>query len=151
GLVSISELFVRGPWSFFTLRFLLGAAEAGFFPGIIFYFTYWFPGPERARAVAQFSTASMAAGIVGAPLSGALLSLRGAWRLDGWQWLFLIEGVPAIVLGIIAIMFLTDGPERARWLAAGERDALVAALERDRLAAARPDAATLRAGLLDPV
>src|SRR6476660_3853801 len=88
GLVSISMIFVRGPISFFALRFLLGAAEAGFFPGIILYFTYWFPGPERARAVAQFSIASMGAGIVGAPLSGVLLSLRGTAGLDGWQWLF---------------------------------------------------------------
>src|SRR5205085_3131025 len=94
GLVSVSEMFVRGPNSFYAVRFLLGAAEAGFFPGIVLYFTYWFPARERARAVAQFSMASMAAGIIGAPLSGVLLSMRGAGRLDGWQWLFLVEGLP---------------------------------------------------------
>src|SRR5215510_7558519 len=83
GLVSIGMIFVSGPRSFYAMRFLLGAAEAGFFPGIILYFTYWFPAPERARAVAQFSTASMAAGIVGGPLSGVLLSMRGVAGIDG--------------------------------------------------------------------
>src|SRR5216110_153610 len=107
-------VLVRGPLSFFALRFLLGAAEAGFFPGIILYFTYWFPAPERARAVAQFSMASMAAGIFGAPISGLLLSLRGWGGLDGWQWLFVFEGLPAVALGIIALAFLSDRPERAR-------------------------------------
>jgi len=132
GLVSISELFVRGPISFYTVRFLLGAAEAGFFPGIVFYFTYWFPARERARAVAQFSTASMAAGIVGAPLSGALLSLRGAGGLDGWQWLFLVEGVPAVVLGVVALFYLDDGPATARWLPEAEKRWLIEALQRER-------------------
>src|SRR5947207_5325475 len=132
GLVSISELFVRGPISFYVVRFLLGAAEAGFFPGIVFYFTYWFPARERARAVAQFSTASMAAGIVGAPLSGALLSMRGAAGLDGWQWLFLIEGIPAVVLGVVALFYLDDGPADARWLLEAEKTWLIEALQRER-------------------
>jgi len=132
GLVSISELFVRGPISFYVVRFLLGAAEAGFFPGIVFYFTYWFPARERARAVAQFSTASMAAGIVGAPLSGALLSLRGAGGLDGWQWLFLVEGLPAVVLGVVALFYLDDGPATARWLPEAEKSWLIEALQRER-------------------
>jgi len=135
--------------SFMTLRFLLGAAEAGFFPGIIYYFTCWFPAGERARAVAQFSTASMAAGIVGAPLSGLLLSLRGVGGLDGWQWLFLVEGIPAVVLGLAALAYLTDTPEQARWLPDGERAALVEALrcERDRVSIEA--GGTLRAGLLN--
>src|SRR5437762_7441615 len=143
GLVSIAELFVRGPRSFYIVRFLLGAAEAGFFPGIVFYFTYWFPARERARAVAQFSTASMAAGIVGAPLSGALLSMRGVAGLDGWQWLFLIEGLPAVVLGIVAFMYLDDGPQRANWLPADETAWLIGALERERAAARAPGTGTL--------
>ena len=150
GLVSISMMLVRGPMSFIALRFLLGAAEAGFFPGIIFYFTYWFPANERARAVAQFSTASMAAGIIGAPLSGVLLSLRGVAGLDGWQWLFLVEGVPAVLLGIAALVFLTDVPERARWLPDDERETLCAALRRDHELTSQPAAATLRSGLLNP-
>jgi len=149
GLVSISMIFVRGPLSFFALRFLLGAAEAGFFPGIILYFTYWFPGPERARAVAQFSIASMGAGIVGAPLSGILLSLRGTFGLDGWQWLFLFEGLPAVVLGLIALQFLTDHPDGARWLPADEKSALVGALARDRDRDPHTHAVSLRAGLLN--
>jgi len=149
GLVSISMLFVRGAISFCVLRFLLGAAEAGFFPGIIFYFTHWFPAPERARAVAQFSTASMLAGIVGAPLSGALLSLRGVGGLDGWQWLFLVEGVPAIGLGLIALAFLCDGPAQARWLSAEEKACLLEALRRERERMPRAQAPTLRVGLLD--
>jgi ACS family tartrate transporter-like MFS transporter len=150
GLVSISMIFVRGAISFCVLRFLLGAAEAGFFPGIILYFTYWFPGPERARAVAQFSVASMGAGIVGAPLSGLLLSLRGTAGLDGWQWLFLVEGLPAVVLGVVALAFLTDRPEAALWLPADEKRALIAALARDRERDPHTHAATLRAGLLNP-
>jgi ACS family tartrate transporter-like MFS transporter len=150
GVVSISMLSIKGPYSFYTLRFLLGAAEAGFFPGIIFYFTHWFPGPERARAVAQFSTASMAAGIVGAPLSGLLLSLRGAWGLDGWQWLFLIEGIPAVALGVIALAFLCDAPERASWLPEDEKEWLISALRSERECQPRTHAPTMRAGLLDP-
>jgi MFS transporter, ACS family, tartrate transporter len=149
GLVSIAMIFVRGPISFFVLRFLLGAAEAGFFPGIILYFTYWFPGPERARAISWFSIASMGAGIFGAPLSGLLLSLRGAAGLHGWQWLFLVEGLPAVALGLVALGYLTDRPEVARWLPDGEKDALVAALAHDRDRDPHTHAMTLRAGLLN--
>jgi MFS transporter, ACS family, tartrate transporter len=151
GIVSVAMLLITGPRSFFAMRFLLGAAEAGFFPGIVLYFTYWFPAPERAKAVAQFSTASMAAGIVGAPLSGVLLSMRGAGALDGWQWLFLVEGLPAIALGVVALWYLTDTPERAYWLSDEERAWLVEAMRRDRADTTRPPAHSLRAGLLDPV
>jgi ACS family tartrate transporter-like MFS transporter len=151
GVVSIAMLFITGPRSFYVMRFLLGAAEAGFFPGVVLYLTYWFPGPERARAVAQFSTASMAAGIFGAPLSGVLLSMRGVAGLDGWQWLFLVEGIPAVVLGLIALVYLTDDPEHARWLPPDEQTWLVAAIQRDREEALRPHASTLRAGLMDPM
>jgi len=151
GFVSIAMLFITGPRSFYVMRFLLGAAEAGFFPGVVLYLTYWFPGPERARAVAQFSTASMAAGIFGAPLSGVLLSMRNVAGLDGWQWLFLVEGIPAVVLGLIALLYLTDDPEHARWLPPEEQTWLVAAIQRDREEALRPHASTLRAGLMDPM
>ena len=150
GFVSISMMFIKGATSFYVMRFLLGAAEAGFFPGIVLYFTYWFPARERARAVAQFSTASMAAGIVGAPLSGLLLSLRGTAGLDGWQWLFLVEGIPAVVLGVVAFAYLDDGPERARWLPDDEKAWLVAEIARDRAQASRPHMSTVRVGLLDP-
>jgi MFS transporter, ACS family, tartrate transporter len=131
GLVSIAMMFVRGPLSFYALRFLLGAAEAGFFPGIIYYFTLWFPAHERARAVAQFSVASVAAGVVGGPLSGALLSMRGVSGLDGWQWLFMIEGLPAVALGAVALFYLTDRPEDAAWLPPEEKAWLLQALADD--------------------
>lgn len=149
GLVSIGMMFVGGSRSFYVMRFLLGAAEAGFFPGIVLYFTYWFPAPERARAVAQFSMASMVAGIVGAPLSGLLLSLDGAGGLGGWQWLFLVEGIPAVVLGLVALVYLTDRPEVARWLPEDEKAWLVETLRRERDSSPRADAHTLRIGLLD--
>jgi ACS family tartrate transporter-like MFS transporter len=150
GIVSIGTLFAVGPRSFSAIRFLLGAAEAGFFPGIVFYFTYWFPARERARAVAQFSMASMAAGIVGAPLSGALLSLRGVSGLDGWQWLFLIEGLPAVVLGLVALVYLDDGPAGARWLPDAEKAWLIEALQAEHDDASGPRVSHVRASLLDP-
>jgi len=146
GLVSMAMLFAKGPASFAVLRFFLGAAEAGFFPGVVLYFTYWFPARERARAVGQFYTASMAAGIIGSPLSGLLLQVRGVASLDGWQWLFLAEGLPAVALGIVALAYLDDGPGGARWLPAAEREWLIGELEAERETASH-GAATLRAGL----
>ncbi|HEX8096927.1 MAG TPA: MFS transporter [Pyrinomonadaceae bacterium] len=132
GLVAAAMMFVRGPLSFYTLRFLLGVGEAGFFPGIILYLTYWFPAAERARAVSLFMTATALAGVVGGPASGALLSLNGAGGLAGWQWLFLVEGIPAVVLGVVVLVYLTDRPESARWLKAGERDWLSGELKAER-------------------
>jgi ACS family tartrate transporter-like MFS transporter len=134
GLVSSAMLFVRGAGGFYTLRFLLGLAEAGFFPGIIFYLTRWFPARDRARTIAAFMTATLMAGVIGGPVSGALLSLHGAGGLDGWQWLFLLEGVPAVVLGVIVLRALTERPEDATWLTDGERAALVACLKAERRA-----------------
>ena len=94
-------MFVQGTVSFYVLRFLLGIAEAGFFPGMILYLTYWFPAHARGRAVARFMTATAIAGAIGSPLSGLLLEMDGIWGLGGWQWLFLIEGIPAVLLGFI--------------------------------------------------
>src|SRR6266545_6162305 len=113
---------------------------------------YWFPAEERARAVAQFSMASMAAGIVGGPLSGVLLSMRGVGGLDGWQWLFLVEVLPAVVRGIVALMYLTDTPEKATWLPADEKRWLLDALAAERAAtAAGPRRAiTVADALLNP-
>lgn len=121
GIVSAGSMFVSGVASFYTLRFLLGAAEAGFFPGMILYLTYWIPQAERARAVALFMTATAVAGVVGGPISGALLGMDGIAGLRGWQWLFVIEGVPSIVLGVVVLLWLTDRPEQARWLDDDER------------------------------
>src|SRR5262245_14689323 len=129
GIVSSAMMFVRSAESFYTLRFLLGLAEAGFFPGIIFYLTQWFPPAERARTVAAFMTATLIAGVVGGPISGALLSLDGRSGLAGWQWLFLVEGVPAIVLGFVVLRVLTERPADAAWLSEEERTALVASLD----------------------
>jgi len=121
GVVSAAMMFTEGRFSFFALRFLLGLAEAGFFPGMILYLTYWFPASERARTVALFMTANALAGVVGGPLSGILLTMHGTGGLAGWQWLFLVEGIPAIVLGVVVLLWLPDGPRDARWLSEHEQ------------------------------
>jgi MFS transporter, ACS family, tartrate transporter len=131
GIVSSAMMFVRGATGFYALRFLLGLTEAGFFPGIIFYLTRWFPARERARTIATFMTATMIAGVVGGPISGSLLSMHGTGGLAGWQWLFLLEGAPAIVLGFVVLKFLTETPEDAGWLSEEERSALTTCLRED--------------------
>src|SRR6516165_4943012 len=98
GIISSAMMFVKGPASFYGLRFLLGVAEAGFFPGMILYLTYWFPNDARGRAIARFMTATAVAGAIGSPISGLLLAMNGIGGLGGWQWLFLIEGIPSIFL-----------------------------------------------------
>jgi len=142
GLVSCSMIFIRGPVSFYVLRFLLGAAEAGFFPGMILYLRQWFPERARARAVAWFMTANPLAGVIGSPISGALLGLHGA-GLAGWQWLFLLEGTPAVVLGATVFWVLANSPKEARWLSDQQRTWLVDELEREQ----REDSVPQREGL----
>jgi MFS transporter, ACS family, tartrate transporter len=132
GLVSMGMMFVTGETSFYVARVLLGLAEAGFFPGMVLYLTYWIPKSDRARAGALFMTAAPIAMIVGAPVSAALLALDGTLGLKGWQWLFLIEGLPAVVLGIVTLFFLTDRPEQAAWLAPEEREWLSGVMNRER-------------------
>jgi MFS transporter, ACS family, tartrate transporter len=122
GVFSTAMIFVNGAVAFYVLRFLLGAAEAGFFPGIIFYLTHWFPARERARAVGLFMTATAMAGVIGAPISSALLQFDGVFGLKGWQWLFLIEGLPAILLVPVVLMTMTERPADATWLTTDERD-----------------------------
>ena len=129
GLISASMMFIEGAASFYVMRFLLGVAEAGFFPGIVLYLTWWFPEADRARTLALFMTAISASYVIGGPLSGALLELDGLAGLDGWQWLFLCEGLPAVALGFVALRFLDDRPRDAAWLEADERDALSARVE----------------------
>jgi ACS family tartrate transporter-like MFS transporter len=131
GLVSCSMIFIRGPVSFYTLRFLLGAAEAGFFPGMILYLKRWFPVSARARAVAWFMTANPLAGVIGSPISGALLGIHGGGLL-GWQWLFLVEGLPAILLGAAVYWVLADTPANAKWLSEEQRNWLIDELESER-------------------
>jgi ACS family tartrate transporter-like MFS transporter len=132
GVVAIATMFTQGARSFYLLRFLLGAAEAGFFPGIVFYLTHWFPSRERARAISLFMTATQVAGLIGGPISGLLLSMDGVWHLAGWQWLFLAQGMPAVILGAAAVWYLPDGPENAPWLDSCERQVLTKRLELER-------------------
>jgi len=130
GVISCLMIFIRGPISFYGMRFLLGAAEAGFFPGMILYMKRWFPANARARAVAWFMMANPIAGIVGSPVSGALLGLSGK-GLSGWQWMFLMEGMPAILLGVIVYWALSDSPRDAAWLQGDERAWLLERLARE--------------------
>ncbi|WEK29096.1 MAG: MFS transporter [Candidatus Pseudomonas phytovorans] len=122
GVVSSSMMFVQTPLQFYTARFLLGVFEAGFFPGIILYLTFWFPARLRGSVIAVFMSAIAIAGVLGGPLSGWIIgAMDGVHGLHGWQWMFLLEGSPAIVLGILAALLLIDRPEDAKWLSADER------------------------------
>jgi MFS transporter, ACS family, tartrate transporter len=121
GIISALMALVTGVWSFYGLRFLLGVAEAGFFPGIILYLTYWYPAEYRARFLAAFAVAVPVSTVIGAPVSGLLLGLDGALGLKGWQWLFIIEGIPSVLLGIVTWFYLTDRPEKAHWLTAEQK------------------------------
>jgi len=132
GLISAGLMIVRTPAEFYLLRFLLGVAEAGFFPGVIYYLSLWYPTAQRARAIAAFMTAVPVTGLIGGPLSGALLDLDGIYGLAGWQWFFLLEGLPAIVLGASVIFYPDDRPETTQWLAPEERDWLVETLAAER-------------------
>lgn len=149
GVISCLMIFIRGPVSLYAMRFLLGAAEAGFFPGIILYMKRWFPANARARAVAWFMTANPIAGIVGSPISGALMGLEGR-GFSGWQWMFLIEGVPAILLGAIVFWTLSDNPEDAPWLRGDERTWLLDKLAGERQAEARIDSGKFWEVLIAP-
>ncbi len=134
GIIASCMSLVKGAHSFYMMRFFLGVSEAGFFPGMILYLTYWFPSKERARAVAKFMTATSLAGVVGAPLSSFLLTLEGRGGLHGWQWLFLVEGIPTILGGISVLFYLRDHPDDAPWLSDPEKKFLDDELEKDRKA-----------------
>ena len=131
GLLSGAMAFVSGPTSFYVVRVLLGIAEAGFFPGIIFFLTLWFPAAYRARIVGSFMAAVPLSAVIGAPVSGLLLGLDGLLGMKGWQWLFIIEAVPALVLSVVVFFYLTDRPADATWLDADERAWLVSRLDRE--------------------
>lgn len=133
GAISASMMLVTTARSFYVLRFLLGLAEAGFFPGMILYLRNWFPATARARTVALFMTAGPLSGVIGGPISGALLSLHQNGGLAGWQWLFLLEGMPAILLGVIVFFQLSDQPGDARWLSEEERSWLEETLRREQV------------------
>lgn len=128
GLLSAAMMFTQGPVSFAVLRFLLGIAEAGFFPGIIYYLTCWFPARQRARIIALFLVALPLSSVIGAPLSTWLLGFEGM-GLRGWQWMFLLEGIPTVLLGFVVLKLLTDRPQDATWLTVAEKDAIIRSLE----------------------
>ncbi len=134
GVLSCCMMFVKTPTAFYSVRFLLGVAEAGFFPGIILYLTNWIPGRDRARVFALFLTSTALAGVFGGPLSAVLLTLRGTGGLTGWQWLFLVEGLPAVVLGVTTFFYLPDYPSEARWLSEPEQTWLSDTLRAERAA-----------------
>jgi len=131
GIIASAMALVKTSAHFHVLRFLLGAAEAGFFPGVIFYLSRWYPASARARAIASFMIGIPLSGIIGGPLSGYLLSLNGYLGLAGWQWLFLIEGIPPIVLGFVVLWYLTDEPGQANWLSPIERESLAGEIARE--------------------
>lgn len=125
GMVSGAMAYVQGANSFYMLRFLLGAAEAGFFPGIILYLSFWFPARQRAAVTAVFMAAAPLSTVLGSPVSGALLEMHGVLGLAGWQWMFILEAIPAIVFGVVVLFYMTDRPEKAKWLTDEERHWLV--------------------------
>jgi ACS family tartrate transporter-like MFS transporter len=131
GMVSASNAFMRDAHSFYLLRFLLGVAEGGFTPSMIFYLTLWFPERYRGRFIATFCTGIPIAGIISGPLSGLILGMEGLGHLHGWQWLFLIQGLPAVLLAFVTFAVLPDGPAHARWLDDRERNAIAAGLAAD--------------------
>jgi ACS family tartrate transporter-like MFS transporter len=131
GFVSMGTMLITGVTSFYAARILLGLAEAGFFPGFVLYLTYWIPAADRARTGALFMMAAPVAGIVGAYASQGLLSLDGRLGLLGWQWLFLVEGLPAVLLGILALRVLTDRPEQATWLPSADREWLTSTMKEE--------------------
>jgi MFS family permease len=147
GLVSAATAFVVGPNSFYTLRLLLGIAEAGFFPGVTFFLAAWFPAQYRTRMLAWFLIGIPLSSLVGAPVCGMLLQMDGIWGLAGWQWLFLLVSLPCIPLGLLTLKLLADRPQVAHWLTAGERDALIDVLASE--VRERPHSSLL-AALKDP-
>ncbi|MBR0755969.1 MFS transporter [Bradyrhizobium jicamae] len=150
GIVSAAMAFVQGPNSFYVLRFLLGAAEAGFFPGIILYLSYWFPARQRAAVTALFMAAAPLSTVLGSPVSGALLEMDGMLGFKGWQWLFVLEAIPAVLLGFVVLGFLTDRPEKAKWLADDERNWLVTTMNAENASKAATASHSIWRGLADP-
>jgi D-galactonate transporter len=137
GVVSVAMLFVKGPTSFYVLRFVLGLAEAGFLPGIIYYLSNWYPSAARARAVSWFMLGIPLSAVIGGPLGGLILGLDGWHGLEGWQWLFLLEGIPAVLLGVVVLFYLTDAPHEAAWLEPDEREWLAETIRSEQAVAER--------------
>ncbi len=151
GAISACMAFVTGDVSFVALRFLLGAAEAGFFPGIILYLTFWFPKDYRSRIIAVFMLSIPLSLAVGAPISTALLGLDGTMGLHGWQWLFIIEGVPTVLVGILFLMIMPDTPKDAKWLTEEEKSTILGILEAEKAEIAKKFNSNASAALKQPI
>jgi sugar phosphate permease len=151
GILASAMMFVRTPLEFYVLRFLLGVAEAGFFPGIIYYLTLWFPMAHRARAMARFGIAVPLSQVIGGAIGGPILSLGGVGHLSGWQWLFLLEGLPSVFLGVMVLFYLTDRPEHASWLAVEERSWLAERLDYERRESQTAQPVRALSALLNPL
>jgi ACS family tartrate transporter-like MFS transporter len=150
GLLAAAMMFVRTPLEFYTVRLLLGISEAGFFPGVIYYLTLWFPARVRARAVSRFYIALPLSTVVMGALAGWLMGLQGTFGLAGWQWLFLLEGLPATLFSFVILAALPDGPEKASWLTAEEKSWLKHQLEKDQSGAHLGDEAGVLRALFSP-
>lgn len=151
GGISTAMAFMTAPWQFYLARTLLGAAEAGFWPGIILYLTYWYPSERRARITSRFLLAIAAAGIIGGPVSGFILqNFTDVWGFRNWQWLLFLEGLPAVIAGVVAWFYLTDKPEDAKWLSDSQKRIIIDALEADKRAKPADAPSRLLAALCDP-
>lgn len=151
GIISALMAFIQSPTQFYIMRFLLGWAEAGFAPGIIYYLSCWFPKSNRARAMSFFYMGSVSASIIGMPLSGALLGMSGIGGMMGWRWLFLLEGLPALLLGVLALKCLPDHPGKAKWLPADQKAWLEQKLSAERAAEPPTRRSGLRAAITSPM
>ncbi len=149
GLISSAMMFARTPTTFYALRFALGAAEAGFFPGIILYLTYWYPNAHRSRTVAMFMMAPALSGVIGGPLSGFLLDHHPD-SFAGWQWLFLIEGMPSVLLGVAVLLYLPNGPKDVKWMTASEKNWLSQRLDEERAEREKHHGMTVWRALVHP-
>ncbi len=150
GLIAGGMAFVDSTTSFYVMRFLLGVAEAGFFPGIILYLSYWFPARHRAGVIAMFMAAAPIAVAIGSPISAALLQMDGIWGFAGWQWMFVIEAIPAVILGIVVFFYMTDRPEKAKWLKEDERNWLVKTMQDEDVGKNSNQHHSILRGLLNP-
>ncbi|WP_323098304.1 MFS transporter, partial [Serratia marcescens] len=138
GIASTCTMFATGPTSLYVLRMIVGITEAGFLPGILVYLTYWFPAFYRARANALFMIAMPVTMAIGSLVSGYILALDGVMNLKGWQWLFLLEGIPSVLLGVVVWFYLDDTPAKAKWLTDEEKASLKAMMEADKLQLVQP-------------
>lgn len=150
GIISGGMAFIEGPTSFYVMRFLLGAAEAGFFPGIILYLSYWFPARHRAGVTAFFMAAAPISTALGSPISAALLEMSGVGGMHGWQWMFILEAIPALILGVVVFFYMTDKPEQAKWLKDDERAWLIKAMAEENAGKAGSAKHGIISGLANP-